>query len=177
MEGDRNLINATNTPVVHILAIAITAFNRAHQAPDSAIGEHLVVNVGCLNAYHRKQSTIFTVARTQSRLDTLETLLIRKFKPQLCTRANQKNLSVVYTFSRSTLIFIHAHTCTHPAKTSHSPSHFFCRPSHTHTSTNPHSAIHTRKRTTGVLAALISFLYKLSQKFTFADFHEGEHCF
>ena len=28
------------------------------KAPDSAIGEHLVANVGCLNAYDRKQFTV-----------------------------------------------------------------------------------------------------------------------
>ena len=55
-----------------------------HKAPDSAIGEHLVANVGCLNVYDRKQFTVLTVARTQSRLDTLEALLIKKFKPDLC---------------------------------------------------------------------------------------------
>ena len=47
--------------------------------PDSAIGEHLVPNVGCLNAYDRKQFAILTVARTQSKLDTLEVLFIKKF--------------------------------------------------------------------------------------------------
>ena len=52
------------------------------KAPDSAIGEHLVANVGCLNVYDRKQFTVLTVhvARTQCRLDTLEALLIKKFK-------------------------------------------------------------------------------------------------
>ena len=54
------------------------------KAPDSAIGEHLVANVGCLNAYDRKQFTVLTVARTQSRLDMLEALLIKKFQPDLC---------------------------------------------------------------------------------------------
>ena len=53
------------------------------KAPDSAIGEHLVANIGCLNAYDRKQFTILTVARTQSKLDTLEALLIKMFKPDL----------------------------------------------------------------------------------------------
>ena len=34
--------------------------------------------------WDRKQFTILTVTRTQSKLDTLEALLIKKYKPDLC---------------------------------------------------------------------------------------------
>ena len=54
--------------------------------------------------------TILTVARTQSKLDTLEALLIKSLNQTL---ANKNNLSVVYTFSSHTF-----HTCTHM----HTPS-------------------------------------------------------
>ena len=112
------------------------------KAPDSATVEHLVANVGCLNAYDRKQFTVLTVAQTQSKPDTIEALLIKKFKPDLC---KQNNLSVVYTFSSHTF-----HTCTHmhtsSKRTSHSHSHSFCHPSHTHTSTNPYSTIHNSQQ-------------------------------
>ena len=121
-----------------------------HKAPDSSIGEHLVANIACLNAYDWKQFTILTVGRTQSKLDTPEALVIKKFKLQ--TSANKKSLSVVYTFSSHTF-----YTCTHMhtpcKKTSHSHSFhqpfqthtytpFVTPPTHTHTCTNLHSAIH-----------------------------------
>ena len=77
------------------------------EAPDTAIGEHLVANVGCLNAYDRKQFTILTVARTQSKLDTLEVLLTKKFKPDLC---KQKELVCSLRTPFLVTHFIHAHT-------------------------------------------------------------------
>ena len=76
--------------------------------------------VGCLNAYDRKQFTILTEAQTQSKLDTLEALLIKKLQPRHC---KQKKSSAVCTFL---VTFILTHTCTHLAKTSHSNSHSFC---------------------------------------------------
>ena len=80
-----------------------------HKAPDSAIGEHLVANVGCLNAYDRKQFTVLTVARTQSRLDTLEALLIKKFKPDLC-KQKQFVCSLHLFWSHISYMHTHAHT-------------------------------------------------------------------
>ena len=56
-------------------------------ADDSANGEHLVANVGYLNAYDRKQFTLLTAAWTQTKLHTLEALLefARQSGPSLLT--------------------------------------------------------------------------------------------
>ena len=51
------------------------------KAPDSASGCKRWLPQ---RTYDRKQFTVLTTARTQSKLDTLEALLIKKFKPDIC---------------------------------------------------------------------------------------------
>ena len=52
--------------------------------PASAIGEHLAYNGECLDKFDRSQVTILATARTQTKLDTLEALYIKKLTPDLC---------------------------------------------------------------------------------------------
>ena len=81
------------------------------KAADSAIGEHLVANVGCLNPFDRKQLTILTVAWTQTKLNSLEALLIKKLKPDLC---KQKEFVCSLHILKEHVSY--KHTCAHLAK-------------------------------------------------------------
>ena len=54
------------------------------KTPASAIGEHLVKNLECLDSFDRDRFTTLAAACTETKLYALEALYIKTLSPELC---------------------------------------------------------------------------------------------